>query len=110
LPVESALNIGATEIVALDLIDPRDMSYVGDGVRGFVDRMIYSVETRQKNLELELAKARGIPLLYIGLSGERQIPIWDFQYTDELIARGYDLTRQVISSERITHPILANVK
>ena len=110
LPVESALNIGATEIVALDLIDPREMSYVGDGIRGFVDRMIYSVETRQKDLELELAKARGIPLLYLGLSGERQIPIWDFQYTDELITRGYDLARQVINRERINHPVLAHVK
>jgi NTE family protein len=110
LPVESALNIGATEIVALDLIDPREMSYVGDGIRGFVDRMIYSVETRQKDLELELAKARGIPLLYLGLSGERQIPIWDFQFTDELITRGYDLARQVINRERINHPVLAHVK
>jgi NTE family protein len=108
LPVEPALNIGATEIVALDLIDPREMLKIGGGVRGFVDRMIYSVEKRQKDLELELADARRVPLLYLGLSGKKQIPIWDFKNTDELITRGYELTHAVIDRERTTHPLLVN--
>ena len=108
LPVESAMKIGATEIIALDLIDSREMENVGDGVRGFVDRMIYSVETRQKDLELELAVARGVPLLYIGLAGETQIQIWDFHHTDELIARGYNITKGVIEDQRFTNPVLAS--
>jgi len=41
LPIESALKTGATEIVALDLIDSREMNNIGYGVRGFVYRMIY---------------------------------------------------------------------
>jgi NTE family protein len=108
LPIESALKTGATEIVALDLIDSREMNNIGDGVRGFVDRMIYSVETRQKTLELELAEARGVPLLYLGLASEPQVPIWDFRHTDALIARGYALTRHVIEEQRLTHPVLAS--
>jgi NTE family protein len=108
LPIESALKTGATEIVALDLIDSREMNNIGYGVRGFVDRMIYSVETRQKTLELELAEARGVPVLYLGLAGETQVQIWDFRHTDALIARGYEITRRVIEEQRFTHPVLAH--
>lgn len=107
LPIESALKAGATAIVALDLVDSRAMNDVGDGVRGFVDRMIYSVETRQKTLEMELAEARGVPLLYLELAGETPIQIWDFHHTDALIARGYAITRRVLEKQRFTNPVLA---
>ena len=107
LPVEPALNLGATEIVALDLSDSREMLGTGDGVRRFLDRLIYSVERRQIDLELELAEARGIPLLYIDLVGELPVPIWDFTHTDELITQGYDITRRVIEGQRFVNPILA---
>jgi NTE family protein len=106
LPVEPAINLGATEIVALDLIDAREMIAEGDGVRGFLDRLIYSVEKRHSDLELQLAEARGIPTLYLGLTGETPVPIWDFRHTDELIAHGYDIARQVIESQKLIHPIL----
>jgi NTE family protein len=106
LPVESALKLGATKIVALDLIDSREASDAGDGVRKFFSQLIYSVEKRQKDLELKLAEARGIPLLYLGLIGEIPIPIWDFQHTDDLITRGYEITQQVIQNERFSNPIL----
>jgi NTE family protein len=107
LPVEPAMNMGATEIVALDLSGSREMLSAGDGVRGFFERLIHSVEKRQIDLELKLAEARGIPVLYMGLSGESPIPIWDFQHTDDLIAKGYEIASQVIESQRFTNPILA---
>jgi NTE family protein len=107
LPVEPALNIGATEIVALDLIDPREILRIGDGVRGFFGRLVYSVEKRQQELELKLAEARGVPVLYLELAAESSIQIWDFTHTDDLIKRGYDITCQVIESQRFTNPILA---
>ena len=107
LPVEPALRLGATEIVALDLIDSRELLGTGDGVRGFIDRLLYSVEKRQIDLELELAEARGIPLLYLDLTGESPVPIWDFKQSDSLINRGYDLARRAIEDQRFTNPILA---
>ncbi len=107
LPIEPALNLGATQIVALDLIDAREMLGEGDGFRGFLDRLLYSVEQRQIDLELELAEARGIPLLYLALTGVLPVPIWDFGHTDELIAQGYDIARRAIEDQRATHPILA---
>lgn len=108
LPVEPALKFGATEIVALDLIDPRELLSVTDGVRGFLNRLVYSVEQRQIDLELEIAAARGIPLLYLGLTAQTLIPIWDFSHTNELISQGYDIARQIIDAQRYTNPILAS--
>ncbi len=107
LPVEPALKLGATQIVALDLTDAREIIGQGDRVRGFFDRLIYTVEKRQLDLELQLAEARGVPLLYINLTGELPVPIWDFQYTDELITQGYAIARQVIDNQRLTHQILS---
>jgi NTE family protein len=106
LPVEPAINLGATEIVALDLIDSRETTASGDGVRGFFSRLIYSVGRRQSDLEMELAEARGIPLLYLCLTGEMPIQIWDFSHTDDLIAQGYGITQQVIETQRFLNPIL----
>ena len=98
LPVEPALKMGATEIVALDLTDSREMLGQGNRFSGFLDRLIYSVEKRQLDLELELAEARGIPMLYMDLTGETPVPIWDFQHTDELILQGYKIARRIIAS------------
>jgi NTE family protein len=106
LPIEPALNLGATQIVALDLIDAREMIGEGDGFRGFLDRLVYSVERRQLDLELELAEARGIPLLYLELTGKLPVPIWDFNHTDDLITQGYDIARRVIENQRLINPIL----
>ena len=108
LPVEPALNLGATQIVALDLIDSRETIGEGDGLRRFLDRLIFTVEKRQVDLELALAEARGIPLLYFGLMGEIPIPIWDFQHTDDLIAKGYEIAQSVIEKQRSTNPILVS--
>jgi NTE family protein len=107
LPIEPALKLGATEIIALDLMDARQILAAGDGVRRFLDRLIYSVEKRQLDLEMELAEARGIPLLYLGLTGEAPVPIWDFQHSESLITQGYEITRRVIENQRSSNPVLA---
>jgi NTE family protein len=106
LPVEPAIKHGATQVVALDLIDSREILGAVEGIRGFLDRLIYSVEKRQSDLELELAEARGIPLLYLGLTGKKPVPIWDFQHTDELIAQGYEIARRIIEGQQSSNPIL----
>lgn len=106
LPVEPALSLGANRIIAFDLTDSRELLDSGDGMRGFMDRLLYSVEKRQSDLEIKLAEARKVPLLYLGLTGESPVPIWDFNQTDELISRGYEITRQAIEEQRSTNPVL----
>jgi len=108
LPVEPALKLGATAIIALDLNDSRELLGAGEGVRGFFDRLIYAVGKRQIDLEIELAEARRVPLLYIGLTGDAPVPIWDFTHTDQLITQGYEIARRVIESQRSTNSILAS--
>jgi len=108
LPIEPALKLGATAIIALDLNDSRELLGPGEGVRGFFGRLIYAVSKRQIDLELELAEARKVPLLYIGLTGDTPVPIWDFTHTDELIKQGYEIARQVLESQRNTSSILAH--
>jgi len=108
LPVEPALNLGATQIVALDLLDSRETIGEGSGFRGFLDRLIFTVEKRQLDLELALAEARRIPILYLGLTGKFPVPMWDFQYTDGLITQGYEIAQSAIENQRSTNPILAS--
>jgi NTE family protein len=96
LPVESALNLGATHIVALDLADTREMYAGNNALVGFLDRLSTAVEQRESYLELELARARGIPVLYLGLLGDFAVPYWNFQHTERLIELGFDIAHRAI--------------
>lgn len=94
LPIEPAINQGATEIIALDLGDIRREDMEGHGFGPFLSKVIQTTEARQASLELELAEARGLPVKLINLIAGEQIPIWDFSRTEELIRCGYEITRR----------------
>lgn len=96
LPIEPALRMGALQIAALDLLDTRELFEGGNRVMTFLDRLSMSVEKRQTDLERELAEARGIPTFYVDLTGDSPVPQWDFQHTETLIERGYELTQQAL--------------
>ncbi len=98
LPVEPALRFGATQIIALDLSAPEVLA-AGDGFGGLIDRVIFAVGKRQADLELELAEARGVPILYLGLSENPPVSVWDFQHTDELIEQGYEIARRILDEQ-----------
>ncbi len=90
LPIEPALQAGASEIVALDLMDARDPFGEAHGFGILMNKMAYAVEQRQVDLEQKLAEARGVPVLYMDLTAEELVAIWDFQHTGQLIERGYE--------------------
>jgi NTE family protein len=96
LPIEPALQAGATDIVALDLMDARDPFGEARGFGILVNKMAYAVEQRQVDLELKLAEARGVPVLYMDLTAEQPVAIWDFQHTEELVERGYQQASAVL--------------
>ena len=96
LPVEPALRLGATHIIALDLIDTREMFGSGPGLVAFLDRLSMTVEKRQSDLELALARAQRIPLLYLGLLGEIPVPYWDFRHTVRLRTLGYETAQRLL--------------
>jgi NTE family protein len=97
LPIEAALQQGATEIIALELSDPAGPGPRQNGFTDFFVKLDRTVENRQTQLEMELAEARGVPVRRIVLAGEKPVQIWDFRQSVELIGRGYRLARQAIA-------------
>ncbi|HEX7974310.1 MAG TPA: patatin-like phospholipase family protein, partial [Anaerolineales bacterium] len=96
LPLEPALTLGATEIIALDLADSRDVPSDGQGFQPFMSQLVNTVQQRQVEMELAMAYACRVPVRRISLVGRYPVPLWDFEHTDELIANGYTLTCQEI--------------
>jgi len=94
LPIEPALQMGATDIIAMDLFDARQAASSAEGVTPFFLKLLASVELRQIEMELALAAERGVPVRHVQLVPHRMVPMWDFSDTDKLIARGYDLARE----------------
>jgi NTE family protein len=90
LPVEPALSQGATEIIALDIRDFRDVPAEMQGFGSFLARLIGTVENRQVEMELALAAARRVRVRHIHLQWKDPVPVWDFSRTSELIQYGYD--------------------
>ncbi len=89
LPIEPALAHGAREIVALDLVDPREVPVQAHGFGPFLGKLMNTVEQRQIEMEMALARAEGVPVHHLRLQAERPVPIWDFGHTETLMAQGY---------------------
>ncbi len=98
LPIEAALQLGATEIIALDLLDSNELAVPANAFSDFFIKLDKTVENRQAMLEMELAEARGVPVQRICLTGEKPVPLWDFRHSVALIERGYQLTCQAMAS------------
>jgi NTE family protein len=103
LPIDAALQAGATSIVALDLSDMRETFGGKRGLGLFLNNLAYAMERREGDLELRLARAQGVPVFYLRLMGKDPTPILDFHRVDELIGQGYEITCQAIAA---TPPIL----
>jgi NTE family protein len=97
LPIESALTIGATEVVALDLHDPADMPANGGYLGQYLGKLVFAVIRRQVCLETALAEAQGVPVHNIGLRSTPPVPIWDFRSYRDLIQIGYEIACSAIS-------------
>jgi NTE family protein len=96
LPVEPALSLGATEIIALDIRDFRDVPAEMQGFGSFLSRLIGTVENRQVEMELALAAARRVRVRHIHLKWKDPVPVWDFSRTADLIQHGYAVMKAEI--------------
>ena len=100
LPIEPALALGATEIVALDLDDPNS---IPGNERAFFHRMeqlVFALSRRHVQLETALAEARGVPVHRIELRSSTATPIWDFRNCEQSIRIGYEIARQYMEVSR----------
>jgi NTE family protein len=98
LPVEPAVTQGATEIIALDLADQREIPTEARGWLPLLSKLRNMAERRQTELELEVAAARSVPVRRVELQCVSPVAVWDFERADELISRGYEITRRSIDS------------
>lgn len=101
LPIEPAIKLGAREIIALDLADFRAIPLNDTGFGPFLGRLFNTVEQRQLQMELALAKAQRVPVHRLHLLGEIPVQLWNFSHTDVLIERGYRLTKMAIQNGEI---------
>lgn len=98
LPIEAAISHGATEIIALDISDFRDLPEETRSFGPFMAKLWFTMESRQRELELALASAHGVKVRYIHLLWRRTVQVWDFSHTQELIEAGYQQARKEIST------------
>lgn len=97
LPIEPALRLGATEIVAIDIDDPNSLPTPDNPLLTLVGRLISAVTLRQTYLEKTLAEERGVPVHYINLfDPENPTAVWDFSRRHELIRLGHEMTAEWI--------------
>lgn len=104
LSIQSAMQVGATEIIALDLSDSRVYVQEGSGFGPFLGKLIHTVEQRQTDLELELAAARRVPVLHIPLKGANPVQLWDFNHSLDLMDQGCAITKEALARWQKEHP------
>ena len=96
-PIEAALRMGATEIIALSLREPYNGGQKS-GVNDYLNRLAYMISLRMINLEQRLAESRGVRVHFLQLHGPEPIPTWDFENAMALIPAGYEITRSWLES------------
>jgi len=104
LPIEPAIRQGAERIIALDLFEPRLSSLEAPGFGPFFMSVLATVEQRQIELEMALAKEEGVPVCHVRLQPEEPVPVWDFSHTDDLMARGYAITQRTLAEWQFPLP------
>lgn len=94
VPIEAALLMGASGIIALDLNAPDNS--MGDSVNQYIDRVTFTVTSRITYLEIQLARAQGIPIYHMTLTGSNT-PSSDFSKSTELFPKGYEQAKSQIA-------------
>jgi NTE family protein len=100
LPVEPAMIMGATEIIALNLNDPANAWGAQNGINRQAGQIISALGKRHSHLEIALAEARGVPVHCMTLQSNPPVPLWDFKSYRSLIDTGYETATISLCGER----------
>ncbi len=101
LPIEPAIAHGASEVIALGLSNPDEIDPKAHGFGPFWTKYLYTVEGRQISLELELARAKDVPVHMINFKTGAPVPPWDFSRTPVLLEEGYRQMKAALVSGQI---------
>jgi NTE family protein len=98
LPIEPAIKLGATEIIALDLHDPNAYGKMNKTIDPLFTMLASAITERQLRLEMDLASARGVSVRNVSLRSTPAVPLWDFSTHCDLFQVGYDIMKNEMSS------------
>jgi NTE family protein len=90
LPIEPAIKLGATEIIALDLQDPDSNAELSKTTGPLLPKLASAITQRERGLEMELAAARRVSVRYVSLRSTPPVQIWDFKTHRDLFKVGYE--------------------
>ncbi len=91
LPIEAAVEMGATRIIALDLNEPEDSGTADYSPTWYLGKLANASSRRVTALELALARSRGVSVYHMSLRSSPSVPIWDFTSHRKLLQVGYEL-------------------
>jgi predicted acylesterase/phospholipase RssA len=97
VPIQPALTMGATEIIALDLQDPDSYTDLSKTTGPLLPKLASAITQRQLRLEMELASARRVSVQYVSLRSTPPVPIWDFKTHRDLFKIGYETMKNEMS-------------
>jgi NTE family protein len=97
LPIEPAIRLGATEIIALDLQDPDSYTDLSKTTGPLLPKLASAITQRQLRLEMELASARGVSVRLVSLQSRPSVPVWDFKTHRDLFKIGYETMKNEMS-------------
>jgi NTE family protein len=97
LPIEPAIRMGATEIIALDLGDPTMYPKENLTVPQYFSKYLFAASRRHIQLEMQIASMQGIPVHRMDFHGLAKTPMWDFRDYQALRQAGYEKAQQMIA-------------
>jgi NTE family protein len=97
LPIEPALRMGATEIIALDLDDPTLIPKENLTLPHYFQKYLSAASRRHIQLETQIAAIQGVPVRCIDFQGLAKTPMWDFSDYRRLRQAGYEKAKMMIA-------------
>lgn len=97
LPIEPALQMGATEIIALDLDDSDLIPKENLTLPQYCQKVIFAASRRHVQLETQIAEMQGVPVRRIDFQGLAKTQMWDFSDYRRLRQAGYEKAKKVIA-------------
>jgi len=97
LPIEPALQMGATEIIALDLDDTSLIPKENPTLFQCCEKYISAASRRHILLETQIAEMQGVPVRRIEFRGLAKTQVWDFSDYKVLRQAGYEKAKNTIA-------------
>jgi len=101
VPIEPAINSGATEIIAIRLESTQHLTATETGFGPFFSRLVETIYEREFSLEMALAQAKHIPIHLLDLKTDPPYPIWDFANAKPLRDIGYRTAKKELAGWKL---------